>query len=76
MHLINREIENLRVDFEILEDVSKVSVGCNKASGYLVFDVRMTFKRIYLLVKDGYEALNPSSLPLVALFRERALVLH
>ena len=39
MDAINREIENLKVSFDILEDESKTLVICNKASGHLVFDV-------------------------------------
>ena len=45
MDAINREMENLRVAFDILEDGAKIPVGYHKASGHLVFDVRMTLER-------------------------------
>ena len=38
-------MENLKVAFDNLEDVAKIPVGCHKASGHLVFDVRMTLER-------------------------------
>ena len=31
----------LNVAFDILEDEAKIPVGCNKASGHLVFDDRV-----------------------------------
>ena len=42
MHAINREMENRKVAFDILEDGIKIPVVHKKASGYLVFYVRMT----------------------------------
>ena len=47
INTINREMEDLKVSFEILECRAKILVGCNKASGHLVFDVRMTLERKY-----------------------------
>ena len=39
MDAINKEMENLKVAFDILEDGANPPVGYNKASGHLVFDV-------------------------------------
>ena len=59
MDAINREMENLRVAFDILEDGSKIPVGYHKASGHLVFDVRMTLERKARWVKDGHKTPEP-----------------
>ena len=42
MGAINREIENFKVAFDILEDGSKIPVIHRRASGHLVFDACMT----------------------------------
>ena len=59
MDVINREIENLKVTFDILEHRSKIPVDCNKASGHLVFDVLMTLERKVRWVKDGHRTAKP-----------------
>ena len=55
MDASNKEIENLKVAFDIPEDGAKILVGCEKASGHLVFDVCMTLERKARQVKDGHE---------------------
>ena len=55
MVAINREMENLMVYFDTLDDGSKITVGCNKASIHLEFDVRMTIEQKDLWVKDGHK---------------------
>ena len=45
MDAINREMENLKVAFDVLEDGAKIPVGYTKASGHLIFDNRMTLER-------------------------------
>ena len=40
----SREMQNLKVAFDILEDGAKVPFGCNKAYGHLVFYVRVTLE--------------------------------
>ena len=47
MDTINRDIENLKVDFDVLEDGANIRVDHNKASGHLVFEVRMTLEEKY-----------------------------
>ena len=42
---MNREMENLKATFDVLEDRVKIPVGRSKASGHLVFDARMTLER-------------------------------
>ena len=49
----SREIDNSKVSFDILEDVSKIPVGHDKASSHLVFDARVTFEHKTTWVKDG-----------------------
>ena len=41
---INMEMENLKVDIDILEDGAKIPVGHDKASGHLVFDIRIALE--------------------------------
>ena len=41
---INREIENLKNVFDVLEDEAKIPVSCNKSSNHLVLDARMTLE--------------------------------
>ena len=59
MDAINREIENLKVAFDILEDLAKIPVGYNKASGHLFVDVRMTLECKSRWVKDGHRTTEP-----------------
>ncbi len=42
---INRKMENLKVAFDILHKGQTPPQGYIKASGHLVFDVRMTLER-------------------------------
>ena len=59
MDAINKEMENLKVSFDILDNGAKPPVGYNKASGHLVFDVRMTLERKARWVKDGHKTPEP-----------------
>ena len=42
---INREMKKLKVAFDILEKGQQPPPGWTKASGHLVFDVRMTLEK-------------------------------
>ena len=59
MDAIHREMENLKVLFDILENRAKIAVGHNKASSHLVFDVRMALEWKYLRVKDVHDTPEP-----------------
>ena len=61
---MNKEMENLKVAFDILDEGSKAPPGYRKASGHMVFDVRMTLKRKARWVKNGHRPLNQNSLHL------------
>ena len=50
---------NLKVAFDILNDGSKPPPGYRKASGHMVFDVRMTLERKARWVKDGHRTPEP-----------------
>ena len=54
MDATNREVENMKVLFYILEDGAKIPVGHKKTSGTLVFDTRMTHEYISLWVRDRH----------------------
>ena len=57
---IDREMENLKVAFEILDTDQKLPPGYKPASGHLVFDVRMTLERKARWVKDGHRTPEPN----------------
>ena len=58
---INKEMENLKVAFDILPEGQKPPSNYSKASGHLVFDVRMTFERKARWVKDGHRTATPEN---------------
>ena len=58
---INREMENLKVAFDILHKGQTPPQGYTKASGHLVFDVRMTLERKARWVKDGHRTPEPET---------------
>ena len=51
---MNREMDNLKVDFDVLEHGTEISISHNKASSHLVFDALMTLERKFLWEKDGH----------------------
>ena len=56
---MNKEMENLKTTFDVLEDRAKILVGCDKESGHLLFDVRMPLEWKYRWVKDGCRTPEP-----------------
>ena len=56
---INREMGNLKVAFDIQHNGQAPPQGYTKASGHLVFDVRMTLERKARWVKDGHRTPEP-----------------
>ncbi len=50
-----KEMGNVCVAFEILDPGMKAPPGWHKASGHLVFDVKMDFTRKACWVKDGHK---------------------
>ena len=56
---IEKEMGNLKVAFDILENDEHLPPGWTKASGHLVFDVRMTLERKARWVKDGHKTPEP-----------------
>ena len=59
MGAIKREMDNLKVDFDVLEDGANVPVNYNKAFGQLVFEVCMILERKSRCVKDGHRTPEP-----------------
>ena len=55
------EMKNVGVAFEILPNGQKAPVGWSKASGHLIFDVKMDFTRKARWVKDGRRTPNPTT---------------
>ena len=56
---LNKEMENLKVAFDILPDGASVPPTYTKASGHIIFDVRMTLERKARWVKDGHRTATP-----------------
>ena len=53
------EMFNVGVAFEILEEVQPAPAGWNKASGHLIWDVKMDFTRKARWVLDGHKTPDP-----------------
>jgi hypothetical protein len=58
---IKKEMHNVGIAFEILEDGENIPVGWKKASGHLVFDIKMTFERKARWVLDGHKTPSPTT---------------
>eukprot|EP00956_Cyclotella_meneghiniana_P034439 scaffold104886_cov86-Cyclotella_meneghiniana.AAC.1 len=58
---IEKEMFNVSIAFEILEDDQNMPVGWTKSSGHLVFDVKMDFTRKARWVKDGHKHPDPDA---------------
>jgi len=56
---IDKEMENLKVAFDILPQGSKPPPGYTLSSGHLMFDVRMNLERKARWVKDGHKTPEP-----------------
>ena len=56
---INREMENLKVSFGILDDGANIPVFHNKASSRLIFCTRMSLEQKYRWSKDGHRTPEP-----------------
>ena len=52
-------MNNLKVAFDILQDNQKPPPGYSRASGHIIFDVRMTLERKARWVKDGHRTPEP-----------------
>ena len=61
MDTITKEMTNLGITFTILNEGKKSLPGWTKASGNLVFDVKMDFTRKARWVKDGHRTPDPTT---------------
>ena len=59
MDAMSKEMRNLKVAFDVLKNGSKILIGYKKASGYLVFDARMTLESKALWVNDEHRTPEP-----------------
>ena len=53
--VIQLEMANVKVTFEILDKWQPIPIGWKKSSGHLVFDVKIDFTRKPFWVKDGHK---------------------
>ena len=58
---VDKEMKNVVVAFEILEEDQPVPIGWVQSSGHLVFDVKMDFTRKARWVKDGHRTPDPEA---------------
>ncbi len=58
MDALAKEMTNLMIAFEIQEGGRKAPPGWFKASGHIIFDVKMDFTRKARWVKDGHKTPN------------------
>ena len=56
---IDKEMRNVIVAFEIMDEGEQAPLGWLKSSGHLVFDVKMDFTRKARWVKDGHRTPDP-----------------
>ena len=56
---VSKEMGNVKVAFHILSDNDSIPDGYTKASGHLIFDVKMDFTRKARWVKDGHKTPDP-----------------
>ena len=57
---IKKEMTNVGIAFEVLEEGEKAPVAWHKVSGHLVFDVKMDFTRKARWVLDGHKTPKPT----------------
>ena len=56
--VLAKEMKNVGVAFDVLEDHENVLVGWLKVSGHLIWDVKMDFTRKARWVKDGHRTVD------------------
>ena len=56
---LRKEMDNVKIAFDILSDDQKLPPGYSKTSGHIIFDVRMTLERKARWVKDGHKTPQP-----------------
>ena len=56
---IKREMENVSVAFEVLEDGKKKSAAHKQVSFHMIYDIKMDFTRKARLVAEGCSTPNP-----------------
>ena len=58
---IRKEITNVEIAFDLLEQVERAPPGWTKASGHIIFDIKMDFTRKDRWVKDGHKTPDPTT---------------
>ena len=58
-YYLNKDMDNLKVAFDILPDGKSTPFYYTKTSGNLIFDVTMVLKRKDRWVKDGHKTPQP-----------------
>ena len=56
---LQKEMDNVKIAFDILSDDQELPPGYKKASGHIIFDVQMTLERKARWVKDGHKTPQP-----------------
>lgn len=61
MDAIKKEMADVGIAFELLDDGAKPPPGWTKSSGHIIFDVKMDFTRKARWVKDGHKSPTPET---------------
>ena len=61
MDVLGKEMGNLNIAFEFLEHGKKAPPGWFRASGHIIFDIKMDFMRKARWVKDGHKTLDSTT---------------
>ena len=61
MDALSKEMYNVSVAFEILEDDNPLPSGWTKCTGHLVWDLKMDFTRKARWVNDGHRTPSPET---------------
>ena len=61
MQSLAKEMHNVSVAFDLLEQEAKAPLGWKPSSGHIIFDVKMDFTRKARWVKDGHNIPDPST---------------
>ena len=56
---IGKEMHNVGITFQILEEDENIHVGWKHATGHMIFDVKMDFTRKTRWVLDGHKCPDP-----------------
>jgi len=73
---VKKEMYNVSIAFQILDEGEKPPPGWSKSSGHIIFDVKMDFTRKARWVKDGHKTAQPEWSTYAGFVSRKVYVLH